>query len=951
MYAKTSFKISGAVKTARPTALVLLFLFLPFTAQALGLGSLRVNSRIGEPLNLYIELLSASSADMKTLTVELASREDFRRIGLLYPEEAAQVRFEVDGNRGVRMVTDGPVDAAYLHFLVAASWPGGKLVREYTALLDPPLYKKRAPDVKALPATPPARQQAARPRTDTYTVVGGDNLSSIVKRLELAELVSSHQAMMALYDANPRAFAGNINLLKKGAILYIPAPEEMRQLDRKTARAEFSDQLRRYKEERRKPVAPPPAPEPAADEVVAEESPAAGAVVESAPRLEPELEAKPESESQVEPRIESQLNKPGTPEQAIENNAEAAQPEQVQEPQEQETDRLRIGQVQAEAAEKVEMDDGPPMAADPKFESLRDRVTQLDESLMASRLENEELRKTIKGIEQQLAQLTRLLTLENQPLALARDPSAAAMERPAAETTVETEADDAAALPAAGNEAATPDSPDTKLATSEPAAGKTAESKPEPVTTQDKWWLDQGGAEPISAIVESGDGQQVENQAAEDGEQAAAPQGEAMAGTESDPVEETPVAESGASVPGGEETSDTEQAAPSEKIAVAPETEAGESEASPMMDEAAVTRSVLDRSVLDTVKEAPQMIAGSFNELPDTQRRIIAGVGALVVGLGALGLVRRRQSRKQAIAGRGGAVQSAPSEPAAQRPAAAVGDGIVLSLDDDEGPAEGEAPPVEVAGGAGAVDPIAEADAYIAYDHDDQAIQVLQDAWRGNPQEEIGVKLLELHHKHGDRRAFTSLAEELYLQIGGDSPAWAGIAEMGGALNPDNPLFAGAAGGLAAGAAETDVVTTEFAAAEKSMPEAARPIIELDEIGLDDLQPLQAEESAPEKAEGRSGSTLTLEEEVVATDAGERQTRDEGIDKEPSGETPAAGVDELAAATNVESDDELETALDLARAYLDLNEQEIARGFIDEVLRDGTEQQKKIAAELAEKIG
>ncbi|MEA3292070.1 MAG: FimV/HubP family polar landmark protein, partial [Pseudomonadota bacterium] len=244
---------------------MLLLFFLPFAAQALGLGSLRVNSRIGEPLNLYIELLSASPADIKTLTVELASREDFRRIGLHYPEEAAQVRFQVEGNRGIRITTDEPVDAAYLHFLVAASWSGGKLVREYTALLDPPLYKKRAPSAKALPTTPPRHPQATAPRADTYTVAGGDNLSSIVKRLGLASSVSSHQAMMALYHANPRAFSGNINLLKKGATLRIPSSETMQQLDRKTARAEFSDQWRRYKEGRRKKSATPPPPsQPAA---------------------------------------------------------------------------------------------------------------------------------------------------------------------------------------------------------------------------------------------------------------------------------------------------------------------------------------------------------------------------------------------------------------------------------------------------------------------------------------------------------------------------------------------------------------------------------------------------------------------------------------------------------------------------------------------------------------
>ncbi|MEA3292264.1 MAG: FimV/HubP family polar landmark protein, partial [Pseudomonadota bacterium] len=758
--------------------------------------------------------------------------------------------------------------------------------------------------------------------------------------------------------------------------LRIPSSETMQQLDRKTARAEFSDQWRRYKEGRRKKSATPPPPsQPAADEAVAEEMRAADAVVGNLPQHEPELEVKSEPESQIESQPELE-----TPDHAAGGDAEEAQPEQVQEQQvqEQDTDHLRIGQMQAEATENT--GDGPSAAADPGIESLRNRVTQLDESLMASRLENEELRETIKGIEQQLAQLTRLLTLENQPLALAQDPPGATRESSAAETTSETEAEAAAVLPATGDQAATPESLDSELPTSEPAVGEAAvaaESALEPATTQDKWWLDKGGAEPAPATVESGEGRQTVDEAVANGEQATALESNVVAGTETDQVEaapvaeeavslkadvavtpdtdspavagHTPVTEPGAPVLSGEAAIEGEPTTPPESIAVAAQPGAGGSEASPVVDETAVIRSVLDRSVLDTMKEVPKMVAGSFSELPDTQRRIIAGVGTLVAGLGALGLVRRRRSRKQIATGSGDAVRRAPIETAGPRPAGAATGGIVLSLDDEPSLAD-ETHSVEVAEKASSVDPIAEADVYIAYDHDDQAIQVLQDAWQSNPQEEVGVKLLELHHKHGDRRAFTSLAEELYLQIGGDSSAWAGIAEMGRALNPDNPLFAGAAGGLAAG-----VAATETPVPGKSKTEAARPILDLDEIGLEDLQPLQADEVAPEKAEGRSGPTLTLEEDLeenlVATDAGENRTQGQSIAEDSFGEELTAEPSELATATTSESDDELETALELAKAYLDLNEQEIARGFIDEVLRDGTEQQKKIAAELAGKIG
>jgi pilus assembly protein FimV len=155
---------------------VLAFL-LPAISYALGLGSLKVNSALNEPLNAEIDFTSASKVELKSLNVGLAPRSEFNAAGVERIPFLTDIKFTIakrlDGRPFLQLSTEQPVREPFLHFLVQAEWAGGRMVREFTALIDPPyLIAGRAPAVTApatsAPATaptPPPVASAAPPPT------------------------------------------------------------------------------------------------------------------------------------------------------------------------------------------------------------------------------------------------------------------------------------------------------------------------------------------------------------------------------------------------------------------------------------------------------------------------------------------------------------------------------------------------------------------------------------------------------------------------------------------------------------------------------------------------------------------------------------------------------------------------------------------------------------------
>ena len=100
------------------------------------------------------------------------------------------------------------------------------------------------------------------------------------------------------------------------------------------------------------------------------------------------------------------------------------------------------------------------------------------------------------------------------------------------------------------------------------------------------------------------------------------------------------------------------------------------------------------------------------------------------------------------------------------------------------------------------VDPIAEAEVYLAYGRDAQAEEILKEALKKDPQrQEIHLKLLEIHAQHNKPTAFETVAAELFSVSKGQGETWQKAANLGRQLDPTNPLFAEAGAGAAATAA------------------------------------------------------------------------------------------------------------------------------------------------------
>ncbi|MDP9199382.1 MAG: hypothetical protein M3O07_09245, partial [Pseudomonadota bacterium] len=227
----------------------LAFLLLPGVSLALGLGDVHLNSPLNAPLDAEIELVNTTPEDLATLDAKLASKETFERYGLEWPQFMSSVTVTRDrsasGAQVLRIKSSETVTEPFLTLLIEATWARGRLVREYTVLLDPPVFapNSAAPVRQAMPAvggatssgqiSRPAQTetQAAPPVAagggDSYEVQRGDSLSAIARRLSASTGVRTDQAMVAIYRGNSDAFEGDMNRLRAGAVLRMPGSDEI----------------------------------------------------------------------------------------------------------------------------------------------------------------------------------------------------------------------------------------------------------------------------------------------------------------------------------------------------------------------------------------------------------------------------------------------------------------------------------------------------------------------------------------------------------------------------------------------------------------------------------------------------------------------------------------------------------------------------------------------------
>lgn len=210
----------------------------------LGLGDLTLNSYLNEPLSAQVQLLEAEALDENDVHVGLASESEFARLGVNRDFYLTKIVFEIqagEDGKTVLMSTDTPLREPYLDFIIEARWPDGRLLREYTVLVDlPPRPQPVAEPASATPSQQATtgnaegaggetktreydRAVADRPAPGgRYLVTNTDTLWRIASDAA-APGVSVEQTMLEIVAANPAAFqGGNINGLKSGYVLQLP---------------------------------------------------------------------------------------------------------------------------------------------------------------------------------------------------------------------------------------------------------------------------------------------------------------------------------------------------------------------------------------------------------------------------------------------------------------------------------------------------------------------------------------------------------------------------------------------------------------------------------------------------------------------------------------------------------------------------------------------------------
>jgi pilus assembly protein FimV len=431
-------------------------------AHALGLGEVTLRSSLNQPLDAEIELLEVRDLASAEVKPSLAAPEDFTKAGVDRQYFLQDLKFtpviKPNGRSVIRVTSTRPVREPYLNFLVEVLWPNGRLLREYTLLLDPPLYSPQAAAASApqipvsapapapRPAVAPAAVRPAAPAPvaaprpsapaaapvprapiDQYRTTSRDTLWEIAERTRASGSV--HQAMLAIQDLNPDAFIdGNINRLKSGQVLRLPDEKQIASRSQAEALAQVQAQNSAWRDGRT-----------------------------LASQGQRQLDATKRASAGAAPeRVETQ-------------------------------DSLRL--VSAASGKAAS---GSDKGANGESKALSDKLAVTQESLDSTRRENDELKSRMSDLQSQMDKLQRLIQLKDDQLAkLQSELGAQTKQAPAAAASAEPApapvAPAAPAQPAAPATAAEPVKPAEPVAVepakpAEPIAAAPAPAKPaEPV--------------------------------------------------------------------------------------------------------------------------------------------------------------------------------------------------------------------------------------------------------------------------------------------------------------------------------------------------------------------------------------------------------------------------------------------------------------------------------------
>ncbi|MCE5986427.1 LysM peptidoglycan-binding domain-containing protein [Pseudomonas sp. LM20] len=321
-------------------------------ANALGLGELTLKSAQNQPLDAEIELLDVRDLTAAEVAPSLAPPEEFSKAGVALPTYLEDLTFtpviNPNGKSVLRVTSSQPLPGPVVKFLVQVMWPQGRLLRDYSVLLD---QAKAQGDKPAAGNVAPAVTGAG-----SYTTQRRDTLWQIAARNTQGG--SIQQTMIAIQALNPDAFIGNnINQLKVGQVLRLPDQQQIQNIPQGEATAEVAEQYAAWREGRR-----------------------------------------------LGPRAR-QLD-------ATRRGAAEAAPARIAQ-----GDNLRL------------VSPGNQAGAD-QAKALSDKLAVAQESLDTSRRDNEELKSRMADLQSQLDKLQRLIELKNNQLARLEAQGAAAPAQP-----------------------------------------------------------------------------------------------------------------------------------------------------------------------------------------------------------------------------------------------------------------------------------------------------------------------------------------------------------------------------------------------------------------------------------------------------------------------------------------------------------------------------------------
>ena len=874
--------------------------------QAIGLGRIVVNSALNQPLDAEISIASIEGNVLESLEIRLATDSDFRRANISIEPVVKLLQFNViNGETGpwIHVTTDRSVRTPFLHFLAAIEWSGGRIIREYTALLDPPGYDTVAGQSMTLPS---ATDRRVIQPGDTYEPVrSGETLMGIATNIDVDKSVTIYQRMFALMHINSEAFIrGNMNLLREGATLIIPSVEMMAGISRILAREEYTRQLSEWidyhqgiaqgksQSGERLWVSLIPGDEKVVvkevEKTIVKEVPVEKVVVK-------EVEKTIVKEVPIDTTKASQDSKR---ESAGATTTATTTGEYV----------LRIVQPDPTVppATVVKESDAVPAPTDqpfidPELENVKHRLTLTEENLASTELENEKLLRQIALLAEQIDKSARLIALQDEALALAQQQAVLRAQQTAAASSAQSA--DTTAAPAV---------PDTAVDSAQTSAGQTADSGDQTTVaaTSDIGSATSQGSSDQNASTSSG---VKEKSTSEQGSDSS----ESVVVTSSSTAEDEEIKEAGSLTPATQMQSGQQKTSAVTTTAVSVDSnDRGSTE-----------------SVIDIIRSLSTI--DGFNKLYQKDEQLVAMLSAAIILILLLLLLvlRRKRSTSPDDTPSGTMPIVVPAvtskrdaeNPAQQSAGASPRDDSNASSERSEIPEKSDDTSTDR---GKATDPISEAGIYLTYGHHDQAERVLASAILSEPtRTDLKLKLLEVYQAQGDLEKFEQTAGQLSTSLSVDSSEWVSVVQMGRALSSNSPLF------TATPLSDRDA-DNEIANDGDTLTEEIGIDLELEEPGVEMVTPAISSppDVQPDVTPRSSPTDLALSEEPAKPPVEETVYGPNVSDTDDSTEDP----------DNTDSMD-VGTRLDLARAYIEMGDNSAAKNMLNEVVQHGDSGQRASA--------